>query len=598
MGSTRNAIQRTAERLSPEADAWMLEEGPAGIDTAAPELIDLRTASDDERDLVQQFLVDFGYADSTGGAVWWSLTRKAMKEGLTRFFAEAESFDRLFRTSLPPDESVHSGSFRGLAGAEILNDPLRLKPSTLTKIRSLTGLDGTLSLKALPDEGEVSLRSRLLHYRLLLYGVVGSDLDPSQPWQTALEDRFEELNRLVAASETVFAGKPVALRKWIDVCGNIRKMAGMVNARYAETCLILKQSKDDDWLIADQRAANQNLRASYVWEPLREVSPEVKLWKKKNRTLHESRWNRFGIRFLQIALWYDGYYQGEIDGEWGDMSLDAFNEAGKAEGLYYLKRKKKPGGFKGPSGFRWTTIGEIEFVRQKNSLGNRYWIIQLKGFLSELLELDNTLDGERSLSVDSMLSEFDTSLKPVYDAQGKTEEDRWKDIITRSDSADAQKANEEGLSSTRRRRRYGGSGALRRAFRRIKAWFRKVTEKFKEFLDKLWQAIRGPFLTIIRFLKRSVLRSIQTARLAVKRFIHYVTGRPYVTYEPTDPSRVVITRFALDNDTLSLASPTAGEQLLTRHHTIIHEQNRALNATASFAIKVIKTVLAIVSGLS
>ena len=489
----------------------------------APDWINLREDPDRRRQ-VAQHLVDLGYLGSAEAAG----EDRLLAAALERFYLEASGFFNQFErhaedaTLAPPPRLEPDVVLRAA-----LVDPLRVSFSRLRLLQELTGFDGVLRLRGQPREGEGSLRTRVLRFRLATFNFLdrGDTVDRAG-YDAAARAALERFARLLALPLDEPAGALRAMDLLGDAAGLVARFTTVFEGRE---------------LVAEVERSGRLEQRGHFRRPRRR--PRRRSAIGRRRDLEEDPLNLFGLELLQVLLWMDGYYEGTIDLDWGPRSVEALKMAVAQEAL-----------------------DPARLLRQEQG----FWLMDARYAMPRLLELV----GED----EDVYAQQDTILDGIERAmEASPELDSWMALESRARERDAV------VREKSTRRQYFGIGALVRALRKVAAW---VKHAFDRFLERLRHLV-GPVLQFIRFIGKGLRRALGFAALALRRLHLFATGQPFSTWaEP--PLGLVMTQPDLGGDTRSFALGQVSPALVAEHHLELRRMNRLLGLVLGTAIEVAK----------
>lgn len=327
---------------------------------------------DDSAEIIQH-LRDLGYLSQLPFNV-------INKESTYQKALEEFEYD-LIQSKLFSDNAINS--LRALYSEDLAEEMLR----------KLMDLDEGIALRKLPEMGELSLSSRILHYRLLMYGLY--NFDATRAFGFVSVNAIQSLKHYLALQNgldavNALANKEGVLKRILSIYGKERCLMFIHIAKSAFNTLEFDPKK-----LRSARDFYNHLSTDFDFKPrylagfkrdiLPRKSKDVKWEYVKGRSTDEL--TNFIIKVLQVHQWMDGFYDGKTDGEIGSVSLNSiadllkfYNAASKNElnldsVLYY--------------------IGDGYFVFNALSLIKRYVIEQVPETMDEELIKKLTIQSGR-----------------------------------------------------------------------------------------------------------------------------------------------------------------------------------------------------------
>ncbi|OYW75528.1 MAG: hypothetical protein B7Z37_12915 [Verrucomicrobia bacterium 12-59-8] len=542
----------------------------------SPDFCDLREELKDPEseplEEVVQHLRELGYLESLldkkgKKIVLGPKDEKKLAEALAAYYADQDHFEVLF--SYNPSRG-ESGKPRNVFRDEVLADQMKeslvVKFDTIARLRALTSLDGKVEFLSEPEIGEKSLRTRVLHHLLRIYGVLPDEFDAGAPYDEGSLRALRGLRALkgVKATDTTILEVMKGLNHFDlvaeKIAGQFEKASVWIPAP--------KPGKGWDDSLEDQTKAIQKKQL-----PTRVV--QVGAFVKNDEAgWSPPSWNLFGIRFLQVYLWHRGHYFGEIDGLWGPISQEAFVSALKAhnkptEPLKKWRDTNPDGSLKG----YWMVWGDS-------------YCLDVSAFIHACTDTSSPLKETDNAKSPDDIFEMQEAINAQVNELGKTDKEKgeaWSKVFM------AAEGNED--SKQGRRRRNFSLGMVGRGIRRLlevvkSIWANRTSMTLQEFVDFIVDKIRGAVRQALRLLKRILAPALDTAKLAARRVIRMITGAPYV--HAASSSRWVLTKFSLDQDAVTLGSPTLLSEDMEAHFELIRDENRALDVVLRLGLKVLK----------
>ena len=585
-----------ADLVSAGRTLWQrLEEGlaPAAVRSEglfAPDFCDLREelrlAASEPLEEVTQHLRDLGYLH---GAPWNGRVLEdhpqpllgpadelPLAGALLRFYADQDRFNEFFAYHLSPGESGEPVNvFRDRTLAARLRQPLVVTYATISRLRALTSLDGKLMLRGEPEPGETSLRTRVIHHLLLVYGVLPPGTAPGIPYGPATQRALRGVGEFRCLNQ-----RDASLLAIINGLADFDAVAAELAYEFESVDLLVPgPDAGGDWNASFRSQLEGIRRCERAAGAAREASGTI--WETADR-------NVCGARFLQVYLWYRGHYLGEIDGLWGPQSQAAFVDAAKA----HAKPKAR-----GAERAFWSIEQERggDVLRLRVAEFIRYCEQSVRGAMRGQPEPESPDD------LFQLQDAISAGLDELTD-QGTSREERetqeaevWSRVFRHVETAGEVQRERGGKLNYGMRMVGRGVSRLVRRLREIalgiKARVLSFLEKVAAFTASLLETISGAVLQAFRFLKRGMAAVMKTAAQAGRRLLRLATGAPFVSR--INSRRWVATHFSFDQDAVTLTGLETSDSDLGGHFTWIAEENRALDISLRLGAKVLRIVAAV-----
>ena len=561
----KQELETAGQTLWEDLEGTLSGTAAGSADVFSPDFCDLRAELRREQseplDEVVQHLRDLGYLKSRldedkNEVVLGPDDEPKLAAALGAYYADQDRFESLFSYRLSPGESgAPRNVFRDAVLEERLKQPLVVKFDTIARLRALTSLDGKVEFLAEPEMHETSLRTRVLHHLLRVYGVLPGTFDAAAAYGERSLRALRGLRSLrgVRADEAPLLHVMNGLNRF-DV------VAEVFASQFENSSVRIPAPKSaKDWT-ASLKLQRKALRESRL--PARVV--EVRAFdEEKGADWPPPNWNLFGVRLLQVYLWHRGHYFGEIDGLWGEVSQAAFLSALTAHDLPVKPLKNWWDRSAGGCWMEWDGFYCVDvsaFVRACQSASAP----AAAGAASpdEIFDMQEAID-DRLTKLGATDAERQKAWSEVFDAAAGDPD--WK---------------------RKRRRRNFSLGMVGRGIRRMFDLMAQAWEKLKDFVRAVVEKITGAVRQAFRFLQRSLGPALHTARLAARRVIRMVTGAPFVM--AVSQTRWVVTKFSFDQDAVVLGGPGLQGEDVDAHFAMIREENRALDVVFRLGVKVLE----------
>jgi len=430
-------------------------------------------------------------------------------------------------------------------------------------LRLVTDIDEGLSLNQLPSEGTVNLVSRIIHYRLDLFGL----------WSHAIDVKYSRINslsQLQIIGEYANVSPLEAINQLADIEGFTRRLLSL----YTEEQFILTfHSPNADRSIHaeefNRRAAFKNqLKEDFGDKSEFFVFLRKEVLKSSEKKidfnfLEKERLNpfkNFVVRLIQIHQWQDGFYNGLLDCDMGNLTLKSFLDT-----IQFYNQSR-----------------ERDFIKAHRIIvhvGKGYFLFNALFFLQEyMLEDDpSSLDASQSKVLDIItqnVNEADDSSQVAFQ---QNLEQLKSEIYKSPESAPKER---KGLLQ---RIYYGIKRIVRKALRFAKRIYKWILEKAK----KAWSFLKKLFTHLFEDLKNGIV--------AFADGLKFLLGRKII--QSSSDVGLIVSAFNLDGDSNHLISGGA-VPLITGHVQQVNYSVNAMSFALSIVGGVLKIVLHIVNALS
>lgn len=415
-------------------------------------------------------------------------------------------------------------------------------------------IDEGITFKNLPAFGDQDLKTRILHYRLNLLGLYSA---PISAYFSAAS--YNGLSK--AAS---FTGKtPLATA---NLLADIQKftVVYLKNRGYKHPVVIMQLSEApstslEKYTGAFKRAVKRELSDhEEVFDELKQ-----KLFKRNDDKLEvqyalellHSDDNGFIIRLIQVHQWIAGFYQGNIDGEVGEVTLDSlqdvissYNESGES-----VDEKRTLVSL--PENDKLLAFNAIFFL-------NKYKIEQQQSD-----KTINTLEAVNN-SYQSASTEDQQQFETTFNQQ-------WNNIAHGKPTSAAEH-----------------KGFLQRIFGGIKAFFKKAFRFARKIFSWILKGIKKVAGFITNFLKK-LYHIIKEAAQHFIEGVRFLLGKTTILTNENQQS--LITHFDVDKDVLNLGTQI-DNSLLKSHLGKVDEKVNSLKFSLTLIAFLFKTIRAILMG--
>jgi len=469
----------------------------------------------------------------------------------------------------------------------------------LRTLKAMATFEGEVVFRKPPEAGGVTLASRIAHMRLIAYGLsriesgartaeadhfaAGDAYGPESIRSVKTGSRiffYPEKNRSVLETLNLLGHAPAATDAFLAAHGALRFMvAGPPTGSDVSPSRWRIDRKPVPWrprwtgadgqwkLSGEEPFPPETLPAMVKRGPHREPDPE-KLHRESRKPL-----NVVAFELLQMRLWMFGYYQGEIDGQWGSLTEEALKRFLREHGE--LLGEESASFHAGWGGWRVVNLYRI-FGVMVDALDVPSE--QLTG--AGMRELAERTAGELTAEQWAVVAENHENLMG-----------REARVIPRPHTDGDVLSN--GSANLKRKRYFG----WRRFFSAAGSFLRGLVGGLVDAVGKVVRALLagvGHAFEVLRYLWRKVRVAARIARLAVRRLYSWLTGTPVGT---SRGSHVTLTRWSLDFDTVEYTSPDCPEEVIARHRTRLHWMRLSFSFMSDLGLLVLSLVTGLGAGL-
>ena len=526
-----------------------------------------------------QHLRDLGYIRSDLSGDFDSETGSARfaaseaERALARLRAEDPE---LAQAPLDPRTGIYptnAGAVGSLAAGPDEAAPVEAGAFELRRLSELTSLEGEFVFPRPPERGERSVYTRVLHHRLRLLGLYGGDA--AAPFSEATEYALRALGFALgieygAPDVPRNVGKDGSERALYDLIGDARALTKRFLLVNESQPLVYRDptSREDgkyryaSLKIIEGRFEHDSLVYRVIQRYMSKKEPEKDEYDYEDDEEEElsgalerlnNRYNRLGLRLLQLRLWMLGFYEGLLDG-WNAGAALALQEALEFAELDDEKN---------------VLVG----VEDGCTAVNPDYVWEL---LFERLETARDPAAyEEALSLEA----------DALDAKTLTErEGEFRDAA--------------GMLKARRRNGrayYGERTLLHSAIMALRRGFSWLGKKALALLRKL----AAPVVNLVRYVYRKAREGLLLAKQSLARFFHFIRGRPVYTMHLDPKGERVLsawTKFYLDADVMQFCERNAPPEAISQHLESCRALTRGVALCLTTAARLLRLLLALKSG--
>jgi hypothetical protein len=421
-------------------------------------------------------------------------------------------------------------------------------PLELDRLTTLTSFDGDKIHMPMPSEDDLSLFSRVLHFRLKTLGL----------YQGPVAEKLNEDTEIALDLFRMITGSQDPGCDILDSLGDARLlMDSYIKENNPLLVLKLTETQGEPEFDYEELAIinGRFVHGRDEWKVLEihdaEHFKKARI-KAASRPSVESRRmdirNHFGLQLIQLRLWMHGFYKGRMDGWWGRMTFTALKEALAFEDL-----------------------------RQEEAvlyLGRGYWALNL-----EFLERRLFARLERSPSSFSgcceVVREYSVYVKERNADHAALFTSVWDEVGKGS----------QGIILLGRRIYYGTKTLLRSGANALLKGFNWISGAIEK--------LAAPVLNFLHSFFRLAREGVQTAVQALERASHLALGKPIISRRGDDWA---LTRFDSDCDALLWVSEKSPFDLVRSHSQLCRAMARDLDFFLTVAGKVFSYMIRIAEG--
>lgn len=416
-----------------------------------------------------------------------------------------------------------------------------------TLLRTLTDIDQGITLGYLPKFGDRNLSTRLIHYRLDLFGM----------WPRETDAPFSALS-IHKLNEIAEHANCNALQAFNHLADIENFTQHLLKTHPPEKFILTFRSpkvSDETCKKLDRRKAFQRQlledfgeRSDFIKYMAREVlknNPDKVDYNFLNRE-SVNPFKKFILRLIQVHQWQEGFYNGLLDSDMGELSLQSIIQA-----IDFYNRSNNH---------------HIKTHRVITYVYHRYFIFNGLFFLQEyMIENQATAPNAGANILDNISNSLQHANEEDQIAFGKNFNTLKLEVNNDASQAPAER---KGLLQ---RMYYGVTRWLKKAFR----FARKIFSWIKNKISKVWAVLKRLFRNFFENLKLG----IQAFLDGLKFFF----GRKYI--QTNTENQMIASKFSIDGDSFSVTSKQVSRVLETHLQSI------------GYNIKSMKFTLAIVAGI-
>lgn len=444
-------------------------------------------------------------------------------------------------------------------------------------LKYLTSIDGEFDIAELPQAGKINLISRIINYRLRIYGL--ANRASRTPFTNEVIKDLQSAKLMLDVKDKI---------QLVGLLGDQEKLLNHMLAvkpfsklLFHSTIFFSIKKKNVPKIIEKQKKKFKDLDqfTSLIPHGYKKL---VKNVLSKSEGIQEMekynlvRENKFMLRLLQIRLWTMGLYQGRLDYDFGLKTFGAL----QAALLYMLDDDNEPD----------FDDNEEELGKLMYAVNGKQWAFNIHYFLDKYIQpMDGVIENQEDKSISEVYNfVLDDKQDNVFtNHQRSVAKVKRKEVEREMELSTDEYLNGLHEDTKKKRRRYHGQKGI------------------KKFLGKFFNLLKKGFSALIKLVKRlfkiikstiaSIFAEIRDGIKAFAKGMKLLFGdRKFETKDINNGS--VITDFDIDFDAVTITDKTVSEQVLEDHADKMIDMGKSLYTGLSFVRDVIKWGLAIASG--
>lgn len=419
-------------------------------------------------------------------------------------------------------------------------------------LRKVTDIDEGVVFKSLPAQKELSLKSRIIHYRLDLFGMWIQPLTTQSPYTTRTDVQLRVLGEHVKLSTLETANLLADIEKFTD---HLLKL-------YPQQDFILsfKSPNTDD----DMRKKLQR-RGAFKSQLVDDLDGRTDFFKQlKKNVLRRNDKNidtdflssnarnplkLFLLRLIQVHQWKNGFYSGLLDDDMGPVTLQS-------------------------------TLDSIAFYNDGLDGGKKIKEFQVLTYVTDGYFLFNALFFLRKYAIekDSQAGDLWSNMhEEVRNAKADKQEAFHSNLEGMRKQLDGEEDSPKQKRGLLARIYFGIGSFIKKLAGMAKKVFKWVVKKVTKFLNVLKNAFRDFF------------KNLKTGIKAFLDGIKFILGNKTQLTMDDGASGWLMTKFRLDGDVTSIANSN-NLDLIKKHI----DKNKYMVSTLGFALTVVSVIVKLV----
>ncbi|MCT4647780.1 MAG: hypothetical protein N4A74_22525 [Carboxylicivirga sp.] len=423
----------------------------------------------------------------------------------------------------------------------------------LELLRAVTDIDEGLLLDNLPQKGDISLESRMLHYRLDLMGLFERNASlPYGDYSKMMLQQLKSYCGYISMLDTINALADIE-----NLTRRIIKKHGRENCiLVCKTALTEDQKKDFELnrIFKKQLKTDFDKKSSF-YELLKD---KVLRRNKKRLDLNfleaksNSNLNHFILRLIQVHQWKDGFYDGLLDTEMGPLMFNSIKEMAIA----------------------FNNDQEEDDIKARSVLacvGNDYVLFNALFFLEKYM-----IEDKKGNHQQQVIAQLNTQLQKA-DADTQLKFELSANHYLHEAQNHLNQENQESKNGLFKRIYYGVSGFFKNLLRIGKKLFRWLVDQVKRVATFL----KNFFKSMLAHMKRALHYFI--------RGIRFILGKGAVVSQSN--RQVLLSKFSMDMDSFHIMPSNLALPAIAKHRLKVKEDLLGLQFSLAVVSKVLKLVL-------
>lgn len=423
-----------------------------------------------------------------------------------------------------------------------------------TLLRKVTDIDEGILISDLPGIGETGLVTRMIQYRLDLFGIWPHDV--AKPFSNVTLQKLDEIAGYAHCNHLE------AVNNLADIEAFTRHL---LEVHPPEKFILIFRSpkvKEETKKKLDRRQAFKRQLIEDFGERTDFVSHLAKnVLKNKPHKIDFSflqreatdPFKRFIMRLMQIHQWQDGFYNGLLDSDMGDLSLSGFLQTID----FYNESDNQ----------------HIKTHRVITYVHKGFFVFNSLFFLQEYM-VEDEQGGSEDMILQSLTGQLENSSSDDQQHFNTNLHKLKSDIFNESEQPPKER---KGLLQ---RIYFGVKRLIKKAFRFV----RKIFDWVKDKVQKAWGLLKGLF--------RNFFENLQMGIRAFIDGINFIFGRKGIQSHAGD--EMIITKFSIDGDSVSISSSQISN-VLEQHLQNVGYNINSMKFTLAIVAGILKLIIHMVS---
>ncbi len=424
-----------------------------------------------------------------------------------------------------------------------------------TLLRKITDIDEGITFRELPEKGEVSLKTRLIHYRLDIFGLW--PMDVAMPFSSLSIFNLNVIAEF-AKCKTLEA---------VNFLADVEQFTEHLLKIHPEEkfILIFKSPK-----VSEKTRKTLDWRHPFKRQLVDDFGERTNFFKYLNKNILVNNpknvdvnflqkeagnpFKKFILRLIQVYQWRDGFYSGLLDSDIGEVTLKSMLDAID----FYNSTENR----------------NIKTHRVITYLHQGYFVFNSLFFLQEYMIEDPNPANQNG--------EFDV----LNNLSSQLEQSNEKDRADFSSNINKLKADIYSESEH-------GPGEKNGFLRRIYFGMKKLVQKAFRFARKIFSWIKDKVEKVWGFLKTLFRNFFENLEMGIRAFvdgINFLFG--HKPLESSNGNEMIISKFSIDGDSVSITSGQISNVLQSHLETIGYNIN-----SMKFTLAIVGGILKLIVGM-